>query len=393
MKIIRLPAIKIQQSEDRQLFSISIEGKLIDKVCDISRIKRNTLNHIIGYQRPEVIKHISGIKKYIESPNSMIPNSIVIAFNSSVYFKELENNKNIGYLNIPFNSDSQDWVKPGLIVDGQQRTAALRDADSDYFEMPASVFITDSAEEQREQFMLVNSTKPLSKSLLYELAPYTKGLLPPDLRRKKFPSLLTQHLNNNEESPLSGMIKTITNPDGIVADNSMIKMLDNSLREGALYVYRDPETGTARPDEFNSMISILYDFWASVKIVFSDDWGKKPRYSRLLHGAGIAGTGQLFDEMYYDYIIKNQEVTLKDYFIQKLEYLAPHCHWSSGVWDFGVDIDGHRILRKWNDIQNLPKDIKLLSDHLLKLYNSLDNASNLNSSIFNSRLNTVHKRL
>jgi len=377
MNTIRLPAIKIQQSEDRQLFSISIEGKLIDKVCDISRIKRNTLNHIIGYQRPEVIKHISGIKKYIESPNSMIPNSIVIAFNSSVYFEELENNKNIGYLNIPYNPDSQDWIKPGLIVDGQQRTAALRDADNDYFEMSASVFITDSAEEQREQFMLVNSTKPLSKSLLYELAPYTNGLLPPDLRRKKFPSLLTQHLNNNEESPLCGMIKTITNPDGIVADNSMIKMLDNSLREGALYVYRDPETGTAKLDEFNSMVSILHDFWASVKIVFSDDWGKKPRYSRLLHGAGIAGTGQLFDEIYYDYIIKDQEVTLKSYFIQKLRYLAPHCHWSSGVWDFGIDIDGHRILRKWNDIQNLPKDIKLLSDHLLKLYNSLDNVSNI----------------
>jgi len=377
MNTIRLPAIKIQQSEDRQLFSISIEGKLIDKVCDISRIKRNTLNHIIGYQRPEVIKHIAGIKKYIESPNSMIPNSIVIAFNSSVYFEELENNKNIGYLNIPYNPDSQDWIKPGLIVDGQQRTAALRDADNDYFEMSASVFITDSAEEQREQFMLVNSTKPLSKSLLYELAPYTNGLLPPDLRRKKFPSLLTQHLNNNEESPLCGMIKTITNPDGIVADNSMIKMLDNSLREGALYVYRDPETGTAKLDEFNSMVSILHDFWASVKIVFSDDWGKKPRYSRLLHGAGIAGTGQLFDEIYYDYIIKDQEVTLKSYFIQKLRYLAPHCHWSSGVWDFGIDIDGHRILRKWNDIQNLPKDIKLLSDHLLKLYNSLDNVSNI----------------
>ena len=47
MNIIRLPAIKIQQSVDRQLFSISIEGKLIDKICDISRIKRDTINNFV----------------------------------------------------------------------------------------------------------------------------------------------------------------------------------------------------------------------------------------------------------------------------------------------------------------------------------------------------------
>lgn len=43
--------------------------------------------------------------------------------------------------------------------------------------------------------MLVNSTKPLPKTLLYELAPHTHGRLPSDLQMRKFPSLLAQRLN------------------------------------------------------------------------------------------------------------------------------------------------------------------------------------------------------
>ena len=91
--------------------------------------------------------------------------------------------------------------------------------------MPVSAFITKTDEEQREQFMLVNSTKPLPKSLLNELSPYTNGRLPSELQAKKFASYLTLCMNF-EDGPLNGRIKTATNPSGTIADTSIIKMID-----------------------------------------------------------------------------------------------------------------------------------------------------------------------
>ena len=55
--------------------------------------------------------------------------------------------------------------------------------------------ILHRTQEQREQFILVNSTKPLPKGLIYELLPNTEAKLPSTLGRKRFPSeLLAQML-------------------------------------------------------------------------------------------------------------------------------------------------------------------------------------------------------
>ncbi|NVB61589.1 DGQHR domain-containing protein DpdB, partial [Salmonella enterica] len=291
MSEFRVPALRIRQGEKRQLFSLAIEGKQINKIAAISRIRRGDEN-LVGYQRPEVRSHIKEIQRYIESSNPMIPNPVIIAFDQRVRFEPLMENSDMGHLVIPYSEDA-NFEKPGFIVDGQQRTAALREADINSFMMPVSAFIANDAEEQREQFMLVNSTKPLPKTLLYELAPHTHGRLPSDLQLRKFPSLLTQRLNFGE-GPLAGRIKTATNPDGVIADNSMIKMIDSSLREGALYRFRDPATGLG--DEAK-MVKLLNNFWSAVETVFTDDWDKKPRNSRLLHGVGILALGSLMDEI------------------------------------------------------------------------------------------------
>ncbi len=45
------------------------------------------------------------------------------------------------------------------MVDGQQRSAAIREARVEAFPICVTAFITESAAEQRSQFILVNSTK------------------------------------------------------------------------------------------------------------------------------------------------------------------------------------------------------------------------------------------
>jgi hypothetical protein len=109
-------------------------------------------------------------------------------------------------------------------VDGQQRIAAIRDARIGPFPVCVVAFITDDDQEQREQFILVNSTKPLPKGLIYELLPTTRARLPSLLQQRRFPAYLLDRLNHDEGSPLRGLIRTPTVVDGLIKDNSVLKM-------------------------------------------------------------------------------------------------------------------------------------------------------------------------
>jgi DNA sulfur modification protein DndB len=359
MKELRVPALKIKQGPERELFSFSVKGKDIESIAAISRVKRHE-NELVGYQRPEVSNHIKEIKRYLESNNPMIPNALVIAFDDRVKFELASpENTEFGYLIIPIASDDEE--KPGWVVDGQQRAAALRDAEIGDFQMPVSAFITNDAQEQREQFILVNSTKPLPKGLIYELLPYTETKLSLSLQKKRFPAKLLDKLNHGEDSPMKGMIKTATNPDGMIKDNSILKLIESSLSEGALYRFRDPSTGLGDADK---IVDLLCNFWEAVADVFPDAWGVNPKKSRLMHGAGITALGHLMDAISERYHTEErEEITSYTHFKADLLELSEYCKWTNGYWDFGTD---QKV--KWNELQNISKDIQILTNYLLKKY-------------------------
>jgi hypothetical protein len=52
-----------------------------------------------------------------------------------------------------------------------------------------------------------------------------------------------------------------------------------------------------------------------------------------------------------------------DTFEADLRPLKDVCRWTEGYWDFGP---GRQ--RKWNEIQNTPKDVQILANHLLLQY-------------------------
>jgi hypothetical protein len=39
------------------------------------------------------------------------------------------------------------------------------------------------------------------------------------------------------------------------------------------------------------------------------------------------------------------------------------CRWTDGHWEFGPG-----VVRKWNEVQNTPKDVQLLANYLLIQY-------------------------
>lgn len=359
---LRLPALEVRQGDRRTLYSFAVDGKTLHQFAAVSRLRRDDERAIVGYQRPEVLGHIGEIRRYLESAAPMIPNAIVVAFDERVRFVPHDGLNSCAYshhgeLVIPLDRSGTRDDLPGWIVDGQQRAAAIREAQIDSFPICVTAFITSDPQEQREQFILVNTTKPLPKNLIYELLPATESRLPTMLQRRRFPAQLMDRLNNDPLSPFHRLILTPTNPEGIVKDNSILRMLENSLTDGALHPYRDPVTG--RGDE-DTMLSIVNAFWTAVRDAFPNAWGKPPRKSRLMHGAGVVAMGHVMDAIADRY--RAQALTLQ-LFQGDLEPLIEICSWSRGYWDFGGG-----DIRKWNEVQNTSRDVFRLANLLLVEY-------------------------
>ena len=356
--MLRLPALRIRQGA-REVYSFAVDGKQILDFTAVSRIGRDSGGSLAGYQRPEVLSHIRAIRRYIESDGAMLPNAIVLAFDNSVKFvpskgRETNDFASIGSLHIPFDSTSEDHQKPALLVDGQQRVAAIRDAEVDSFPIAAVGFVADD-DEQRSQFILVNNTKPLPKGLIHELIPDASGYLPPKYARRRLPAAVMVQLNLNPEGPFFSRVQTPTSPDGYIKDNSVLKMIENSLYEGALYRYRDPSDGSG---DLNTMVQHLEMFWTIVRDTWPYEWAAVPRKSRLTHGVGIQSMGYVMDALTEGYHVDRLD---RSEIERKVKSIARIAAWTSGHWELAPD-----DTRKWNGLQNTPNDVKLLTNLLLR---------------------------
>lgn len=357
---IRVPALEIRQGA-RLIYCFAIDGKHLLDFTAVSRVKRSGNGDLDGYQRPEVLSHIRAIRRYVESPGAFVPNAVVLAFDSSVRFVSTRRRKHTveyattGELIIPVDEAVDDAAKPALLVDGQQRIAAIRDADVAEFPVAAVAFIASDAEEQRSQFILVNNTKPLPKGLIHELLPGTTGYLPPKYARRQLPAQIMTRLNLDSDSPFCGAIATPTSPDGYIKDNSVLKMIENSIYDGALYQYRDPEDGSG---DIEHMVLHLKFFWNLVERVWPIEWKLIPRKSRLTHGVGIQSLGYVMDSLTEGHHVNALPRLKLD---RSLRSLCEVAAWAGGTWDLGLDDQ-----RRWNGLQNTPNDVKLLTNILIR---------------------------
>jgi DGQHR domain-containing protein len=353
---LRLPCLRVMQG-NRALYSFAVDGKRLHDFAAIARIGRNEAATLHGYQRPEVLKHIRGIQKYLESPGALLPNAIVVAFDERVRFVPSPGKVRsdlayavTGTLVVPVDESAAEHEKPGWIVDGQQRTAAIRDARVEEFPVCVVSFVAQE-KEQRAQFILVNNTRPLPKGLIHELLPATEHQLPLPLMRRKLAASVLYRLNVDKDSPFYRLIFTPTRPEGIVKDTAILKMVEGSIYNGALYQYRYADSGEG---DIASMLTHLKIYWRTVADLFPEAWGLPPRKSRLMHGVGVGSLGYVMDAL-------TEGLSLKDIGPQAARLSAlEDAPWTSGDWDFEAGP------RRWNSLQNTPNDVRLLTNHLLR---------------------------
>lgn len=358
---IRLPAIRIRQGS-HFIYCFGVDGKRIHDFAAVSRVHRQD-DSLQGYQRPEVLTHIKAIRRYLESDGAMLPNAVVVAFDQRVTFEPGTADPNLDYimtgeLVIPVDESLAEEDRAAWLVDGQQRSAAIRDADVGEFPVAAVGFIAKDEAEQRSQFILVNNTKPLPKGLIHELLPDSTGHLPPAYARRRLPAEVMIKLNSGPRNwlghPFAGRIATPTQPDGYIKDNSVLKMIENSLSDGALYRFRRDD-GTA---DVAGILEHLNLFWTSVTNVFHHAWDLEPRKSRLTHGVGIQSMGYVMDQVTED---RDLSVEGTGDIEERLCSLRPLCAWTDGVWQMD-----EADQRRWNSLQNTPNDVRLLTNHLLR---------------------------
>jgi len=217
------------------------------------------------------------------------------------------------------------------------------------FEVFVTAFVCSDENELHKQFILINNTKPLPKSLIYELLPRITDL-PDRYSSRSTASELVELLNFHEDSSLKGLIKQQTNPDGVIADTAIQKVIMNSLNDGVLRLMY------AGPEFMDEAFRLIDSFYRAVAKVFPEAWmGHKPTTSRLVHGAGVMSMGYVMETLFSMYGAKTE-----DAFVAGLKPLIGKVAWTSGVWDFA-----HDDIRKWNSIQNVPRDIRQLSQHLI----------------------------
>jgi DGQHR domain-containing protein len=225
-----------------------------------------------------------------------------------------------------------------------------------------SAFVADEVDLQRDQFIRVNNQRPLPRGLLTELLPEIVAPLPAKLAMRKIPAALCEWLNTDEHSPFQGLIKRVSSSGrkkrkAVVSDTAILRMIQESLTSpsGALFPFRN---ATTEETDFVGVAGVLLPYWQAVQETFPEAWSKPPAKSRLMHGAGIRAMGRLMDRIMGWHRPADGDPKL--YAMRELARVAPMCRWTAGYWD--------ELGLEWNEIQNVSRHIRMLTDVLVRNY-------------------------
>ncbi|HRQ58624.1 MAG TPA: DGQHR domain-containing protein DpdB [Azoarcus taiwanensis] len=349
MTTYRFKAIRARQAEGHDIFVFAAHPADVLAFSAIERVGRTEDGQLKGFQRHQVASHIKDIRDYLSREDALLPNAVIVAFIDGVQVKDLRH----GVVEVEISV--KDGSKPGFVVDGQQRLTALSGIQKPGFEVFVSALVCKDYNELRQQFVLINSTRPLPKTLIYELLPTVDGL-PERFTQRKFSARIVDRLNFTRGSSLYGEVRQHTNPSGVISDTAMQKFIMNSASDGAI---RDMVQYEDREERAYQLVS---EFFHAVASVFGPAWaGMTPRFSRLRHGAGIVAMGFVMDHLY-----SAEGASDRHQFEPGLRLLQPFTAWTSGQWPLEP-----WDTRPWNGIQNTPSDIDLLTRYLV---NSLKKA-------------------
>jgi DGQHR domain-containing protein len=361
--ILRLNALRVEQREDVPLFVFGVNGRLIHQFASVQAAERSADGVLRGYQRARVERKIAEIYSYLSSRDAMLPNAVVVAVGESVSFEAargalMNEWGTLGRLLIPLPRRGEP--KPCLLVDGQQRVAALAQLDAKrLFPVVVIGFQSSSDDVQREQFILVNKTKPLPRDLLNELLPHVEAELPRPLRVRRVASSVVEALRFEKGSPFCGRIRGLgSSGEGAnISQAAVLAVVETSIRRGGALAPHI--SGDGRVGDVAAMAHIISVFYLAVAKVWRYAWNESPWSSRLVHGVGITAMGRLMDVIMKEVDASRPRAVAS--VEHRLREVERRCAWTEGRWPSPLNC-------AWDGLQNTSQDKRRLAEFLLSEY-------------------------
>ena len=361
---LQFAALRVEQRRDVPLYIFGVNGRLIHQFATVNFAERSADGVLAGYQRSRVENHIAQISAYLANEDALLPNAIVVAFNDQVIFVPTEGATysrwgTPGTLLVPLPVPREP--KPGLIVDGQQRVSAFAQLPPErQFPVVIVSFSSASLDLQREQFVLVNKTRPLPRDLLNELLPHVRAdMLPGGWQTRRLASAVLEIVRFDTSSPFYGRIRGLggTGEGFNISQAAVLSVIETSIRRGGVLTGL-VSSGPGLPD-LGAMVSVVSIFFHGVANVWPYAWNENPWTSRLVHGVGIIAMGRLMDVIMRDVDpTRPRAVSSVEHRLRRIE---KRCAWTEGYWPSPLNC-------AWDQLQNTSQDKRRLADYLIREY-------------------------
>lgn len=389
---LKLMALESRLPNGTTRLQFTCDGRLIRSIAKVDRLDSFAGR---GNQRSEIEKHIQKIAEGI-SGGTQVPNPILLVIlnqqiaavddadapESFVRIKPLDEYQRVPHgdmsvvqeyrpvqLDFPFRRAAFDEEKSALLVDGQQRTAALSLVDVDkvpqcFLSVNAEIASPESAQQI---FLVANSTAKIETQFSRALLAVMDGT-PAYLAREKPMAVAAKKLAL--EDPNSPFYQIVQYPGAkqpkaesgkpkrtVVAYNSLFQIV-SLFAASVIIEAHDAET----------LALLVSRGFNLVKSTWGNAWGMKPGDSRLMHGAGLRGMGGwLVAKIEQHYGAAAGDLASKDLWEHveaSLKRLKPNLVWTmpdlAGATTTAQNFFKNHILDK----QNTPQDIVELTQQL-----------------------------
>ncbi|MGV9862640.1 DGQHR domain-containing protein [Rhodococcus koreensis] len=388
---VTVTAIESQDLSNISRYQFSLEGRLIRGLARIDRLDALAGT---GNQRDEIKAHVQRIRNGVTS-GTHVPNPVLLVMledttqvleigqelsddipQSFVIIRPLEEfqevrgpsedliqRSRIVEVSFPWRKAAFDEEKSVLLVDGQQRTAALSligVEEMQFVDLGVNAVLSTD-EQAKRVFQVANDSVKISTD-------FSKALLasmeeaPGYLKDEQITAEVVRILAlDASDSPFYKLVKYPGSKTvgTVVVYNSLFGLV-TAFRKGL----PDDLTGNA-----TELARIVSDSFNAVKETWPDAWGQKPAISKLMHGAGLRAITQVVIEKLQNYLSSGEDIndaeTLRK-LKASLSRLSSKIAWTDAEAATGTSTQKKNWREQISGRQNTNQDITALSDFLTR---------------------------
>lgn len=245
---------QVLKQKDFTLYSFVLNSEIIKR---ISYALPRTSDDPEEIQRIKIASRCREIGDYIQKDDSVLPNSIVVNLSDKV---TIESTARPDRVTVIFPSEEGRYA---YLLDGQHRVGGFEHSEGVEFDLPITALHNVSDQIAGKVFADINSKQEkVSDIHLLDLYYQIKALPQEDSAVMDIVELL----NNDDDSPLKGRVKTMLGQKDTWIKNTFLKMmLQPYIGKGGILHQR---TSAQQAIVFKS-------FFTALKQLFPEAWGSK----------------------------------------------------------------------------------------------------------------------